>query len=68
MCRNDVTVRRYDVNAAVARVLVVPVALTLLLYAQRTHTHTHTHMECTVEYGGLRHRWVGTPMGKEPNP
>jgi len=22
------------------------------------HTHTHTHMECTVEYDGLRHRWV----------
>jgi len=23
-----------------------------------THAHTHTHMECTVEYGQLRHRWV----------
>jgi len=23
-------------------------------------------MECTVEYDGLRHRWVGTPIGEEP--
>ena len=25
---------------------------------RRPHTHTHTHMKCTVEYDGLRHRWV----------
>jgi len=35
-----------------------------LYHLQILREHTHTHKECTVEYDGLRHRWVR----KEPNP